>query len=93
MTMGCPLQLRERMGGELTRASKTVTSTVTALTSVWSWPYPWTRESSSGRVLLFVVDGRHLTERGVPSVRVVPGLDEVEDGHPSLGLISEALPL
>ena len=27
MTMGCPLQLRERMGGELTRASKTVFGT------------------------------------------------------------------
>jgi hypothetical protein len=34
-----------------------------------------------------------MTEGGVPSVRIVPCLDEVENGHPGLGLIAEAFTL
>ena len=44
-------------------------------------------------MLLLEVKGGHLAERPVPSMGVVPGLDEVEDGHAGLGLITEALPL
>ena len=53
----------------------------------------WTRDSSGVRVLLFVVERRHLAEGGVASVGIVPGLNEVEHGHPGLGLIAEALTL
>ena len=32
-----------------------------------------------------------LTEAGVASMRVIPALDEVEDGHSGLGLVLEAV--
>ena len=37
------------------------------------------------------VERGFLTEAGVTSMRVVPSLDEVEDGHSGLGLVAEAV--
>ena len=37
------------------------------------------------------LDGREVAERGVPTVRVVPALDEVEDRDAGLGLRAEAV--
>ena len=53
----------------------------------------WTRDSSGGSVFLLEVERGHLAERGVPAAGFVPGLDEVEDGLTTFGLITEALPL
>jgi hypothetical protein len=41
-------------------------------------------------VPLFIADRRQIVQAGMPPVRVVPTLDEVEDGHPGLGRGGEA---
>ena len=41
-------------------------------------------------VSLFIADRRLVVQAGMPPVRVVPALDEVEDGHAGLGLGREA---
>ena len=42
---------------------------------------------------LFIADRRQIVQTGMPPVRVVPALDEIEDGHPGLGLGREAAPV
>jgi hypothetical protein len=42
-------------------------------------------------VPLFIADRRQIVQPGMPPVRVVPALDEVEDRHPGLGLGGEAV--
>src|SRR5947209_422880 len=46
--------------------------------------------SRHGWVPLFIAHRRLVVQAGMPTVRVVPALDEVEDGHPRLGLAREA---
>jgi len=43
------------------------------------------------RVVPLEVERGFLTEAGVAPMRVVPALDEVEDGHSGLGLVTEAV--
>jgi hypothetical protein len=56
----------------------------------WSYPDLMERSglsaSSRSQELLFVVDGRLVVESGVEAMRVVPALDELEEGQPSLGV-------
>src|SRR5260370_25969935 len=44
-------------------------------------------------VSLFIADRRQIVQTRMPAVRVVTALDEVEDGHPGLGLGGEAAPV
>ena len=46
--------------------------------------------SSSGLDPPFILHGREVAEGGMPAARVIPALDEAEDGHPGLGLGAEA---
>ena len=41
----------------------------------------------------FVAEGGEIIESGVPAVRVIPALDELEESYPCLSLGAEALPL
>jgi hypothetical protein len=62
------------------------TAAMVALPASGRWSVLGVWVSGCSQEPLFVVDGRLVVESGVEAVKIVPALDELEEGPPGLGV-------